>query len=260
MLNGDAEAALRNAYARSASEIDIPAAVTERLAGRDYHPRGTHPRRGAAVLAAGVIATGAVVGAYALGAGRQGTTIHLASYSLKLPSEYIPESTGAAACNPYGKGKVVIAGRGFTQPPEPAIATAADQAGGCVSITLSPAFTPAAPGAPLKISVSSAGGPFQGHPVGLDGSQGWVGVGTLSPGGTQQELLVLFVPASGGQVQDFMVVATGMSDAELVSVVSSGLSVPSSGSAATTVPAATTTLAPSATTTSPVTTIEDGQA
>jgi hypothetical protein len=256
MLNSDTESALRSAYARATGEIDIPTAVTERLAGHEYHPRGTRPGRAAGALAAaGVIATGAVAGAHALGAGPQHTTIHLASYSLKLPSQYTPESTGSAACDPYGGKKVIIAGRGFTQTPEPAIAAAADQAGGCVSITLSPAFTPAAPDAPLRVSVSSAGGLFQGHPVEVDGSRGWVGAGTFTSGGTQQDVLVLFVPAPGGQVQDFMVVATGMSDAELVSIVSSGLSVPSQPSATTTALVATTTLPPSATTSSPVTTI-----
>jgi len=53
----------------------------------------------------------------------------------------------------------------------------------------------------------------------------------------------------------FMVVATGMSDAELVSVISSGLSAPSQANTTTTASAAATTLPPSATTSSPVTTI-----
>ena len=258
MLNSDTESALRSAYARSTGGVDIPLAVTERLAAYDYHPRGNRPRQVAlALAAAGVVAAGASAGAYALESGPGQTTIHLASYSLRLPAKYTPESSGSAACNPFGRKQVTFIPP-VTQPAEPAMAAAADQDGGCVLITLGPAFTPSATASPLKVSVISGDGPFQGHTVEVDGYQAWVGSGAFTPTGTQQEVLVLFVPAPGGQVRDFTVTATGMSDAELVSVVSSGLSVPSQGSpttTATTAPSATTTLPPEATTTSPVTTM-----
>ena len=226
MLNSDTETALRSAYARSIGGVDIPPAVTERLAGQDYHPRGNRPRQVAAALAAaGVVATGTAAGAHALGFRPDQTTIRLASYSLSLPSKYTPESTGSAACNPFD-GKQVTFVPPVTQPVEPAMAAAAAQGGGCVFVALGPAFTPSATAGPLKVSIITRDGPFQGHAVEVDGYQAWVGSGTFATTGTQQEVLVLFVPAPDGQVRDLMVTTMGMSDTELVSVVSSGLSVP----------------------------------
>ena len=161
----------------------------------------------------------------------------------------------AQAAYPAGFG---FSGGRAARADEPAIASAADQAGGCVAMGFTMPYTPGAPDAPLVLTKPEAN-----QPVEVDGYQGWAGawtwtgndfngIPTLS--GTTQQVLNLTVPAPGGQVQDLTIAAMGISEAQLLSIVVSGLTSPTTGTEGTsTVPVASTT-APSATTTAPAAT------
>jgi hypothetical protein len=51
--------------------------------------------------------------------------------------------------------------------------------------------------------------------------------GVSVPNGTQHVALTLQLPASGGQTQDLQVAVAGISEQQLISIVSSGLTTPS---------------------------------
>ena len=56
-----------------------------------------------------------------------------------------------------------------------------------------------------------------------DGSSDLTMNGVSVPSGTTHEFLTLHLPASGGQVQDLQVAVAGISEQQLVAIVSSGL-------------------------------------
>ena len=209
------------------------------------------PRRGRKrLLAAGALAAAVAVGVavpLALGAAGSSarsagdvTTLHLAAFSLRLPASYHHVSSVPVTCYPgVWVGYVLPAGSATptlpTPPNEPGIVAAVDQAGGCVAIGLTNSYTPGAAGAPFV-----AARPNATQPVQVDGYQGWVGTREDVAAGNPQVVMDLTIPTPGGQVQDLLVGATGISQAQLVSIVSSGLSLPSAGAGPlTTLPSAT---------------------
>jgi hypothetical protein len=90
------------------------------------------------------------------------------------------------------------------------------------------------------------------EPVQVEGYQGWVGTwtwlgsglnggdmmvdGVPTPSGSTEEVLDLTVPTSDDQVKDLTVAATGLTAAELVSMVAAGLTTPAAAAATTTAP------------------------
>ena len=87
----------------------------------------------------------------------------------------------------------------------------------------------------------------------MDLDRGWFnGIPTVS--GATQQVLNLTVPAPGGQVQDLTIAAMGISRAQLLSIVASGLTSPTTGTEGTSTVPVTSTTSPSVTTTGPAAT------
>jgi hypothetical protein len=264
MLSQDVEVGLRDAMTRVASEVQLPAGLAERVRGREYKVQGNRK-----AIAAMTVASVAVV---ALGAGAPlalsvahwpsagGTTVRLASFSLRLPRGYHKMADPAPDCGlildyvwPFqptptsppappdmvSQQKMVVS--------QPKIATAVDKAGGCVYIAASWTFTPGTGAGPQIFPT-----PSYRTALHIDGYHGWIGSVDWAqlpgphqlwvvpkggfepwPTGTEQ-VLDLTVPDRYGQVQDFTVAAKGISQPELVSIVSSGLALSSVPRTATT--------------------------
>jgi hypothetical protein len=243
MLSEELEQALREKFSGLEARAKVPASIEARLAQRDYHPRaGYRGLATAAAASAAVVATSVAVPLALHSDGRTATTLRLASYSLRLPGRYHDVISGSVLCNPlalfaFAPHPGVTPPGPNSQPAEPGIASAADQAGACVSIGMSAAFTP---GSPDQIWVATK--PSVTQPVDIDGYQGWVGTwtwqgaglnggdmlinGVPTPNGSTEEVLALTVPESDGQLQYFAVAATGVNAAQLVSIVSSGVTLP----------------------------------
>lgn len=245
MLSEGLEQALRAKFSSLDARAKLPPSIEGRLVQRDYHPRTRHHGFAAAAAAsAALVATGVAV-PLALGAsGGTPTTLRLASYSLRLPSRYHAVKSGSVLCNPlllfaYVPHAGVTPPGPSSHPAEPGIVSAADQAGACISVGMSAPYTPGSPDATFIATK-----PRVTEPVQIDGFQGWVGTwtwigegqnggdmmidGVPTPSGSTEEELVLTVPAADGQLQYFAVAATGVTAAQLVSIVSAGLTLPAS--------------------------------
>lgn len=256
MLDTETETALRRAFAKSTVGIEVPTAVTERLASHDYHPRSGHRGVAATALASVVaVGTGVPVALHALGPGpaglsaNQGTVLRLASYSLRLPDGYHQASSVPPKCSRYSVLPEGASG-GPTRLPQPAIGSAVAQAGGCLVFALG-ALSQAGPQAGPSAAIVLPR--FVTQPVTIDGYQGWVGA--PEPGTAELDLTV---PVSNGRAQQLMFMAVGVTPATLVQIVSSGLTSmkapPATSAPATSAPAAATTTAPVASTTVPAAT------
>ena len=262
MLSEELEQTLRAKFSRLEGRAKVPPAVEARLAQHDYRPRAGH--RGlatAATASVALVATGVAVPLAVHANEGTTTTLRLTSYSLRLPARYQEVRAGSVLCNPLALFAYVPTPGGTppgppTRPAEPGIVSAADQAGACVSIGMNAPYTPGAPGATFI-----ATRPRVTEPVHVSRYQGWVGTwtwtgsglnggdmvvdGVPTPSGSTEEILDLTVPASDDRVQDLTVAATGVTAAELVLMVSAGLSTPPAAAATTTAPA------PGGTTTGP---------
>ncbi len=253
MLSEELEHALRAKFSRLEDRAKVPPLVAARLAQYDYQPRAGHRALATvAAASAAVVATAIAVPLAVHARGASGTTLRLASYSLRLPARY-QEVKGSVLCNPLALFAYVPTPGGTppgppTRPAEPGIVSAADKAGACVSIGMSAPYTLGAPGATFIATK-----PRVTEPVQVEGYQGWVGTwtwigsglnggdmvvdGVPTPSGSTEEVLDLTVPAGDDQVQDLTVAATGVTGAQLVSMVSAGLTTPAAAASTTAAPA-----------------------
>lgn len=179
-----------------------------------------------AVAGLAVLLAGAIPGAHA----GHDARLQLAGYSFTLPngSREVPASPAACA---IGAGVIYTPGpgEGAGNADQPAIANAVTAGGGCVSMLLTDPYTPGAGNAPSE--------PFpvvDQHQVQIGTDTGTIGTykvvgenmtfnGTPVPTGTEHLELNLQIPASDGQVQDLQVAAAGLSEQQLVTIVTSGL-------------------------------------
>lgn len=216
-------------------------------------PKPSHAKE--KVLAGAVVAAAVMAGValpLALHASARpaklGTTLRLASYSLRLPTSYHQVDAAPLFSAPNALfGYEPVAGATppalQTQPSEPRIVAAVDQTGGWVSMALSGSYTPGEPDAPFLLEK-----PSQAQQIQIDGynavigSGSWVdfrgrpvpGYGRAKLSGQLpvyasrqvQQVVVVSLPVPGGQAQDLAVIAGGLSESQLVSIVSEGLSLP----------------------------------
>lgn len=262
-LDQQQETSLREVFARCAAEVRVPAGGAERLAARDYRPQGHGQALARRTLASAALAAAAAaaVPIAAQAGGPTRTTLKLASYSLRLPARYHEVEAATVSCDPLSlfafAPHIGVTPPGPTsQPAEPGIVSAADKAGACVSVGMSAPFTP---GSPDHIWVATK--PSVTQPVDIAGYRGWAGTWTwqgagLKGGdlmingvpvanGSTEEVLALTVPGNDGQLQYFAVAATDVTTAQLVSIVTAGLTPPATATTPTTAaPVAATTTAP----------------
>ena len=206
------------------------------------------PRRPRLLRFAGVAAgIAAIAAAITVTLGGSGTTgpaplgpsqLRLASFTFHLPRNSHAVSSTPAACA-IG-GYVVYTpgpGEGASNAHQPAIAEAVTGNGGCVSMLLTNPYTPGAANAPRP-----AFPVIDQHPVQIGSDSGTIGTyeflggsnttvhGVKIPSGTRDTELNLQIPTSDGQVQDLQVAVAGITEQQLVSIVSSGLNPQQSGS------------------------------
>jgi hypothetical protein len=191
---------------------------------------------------AAAVSAGAVL---ALGSGTaqparvrlDGPRLHLAAYHFALPKDASPVAATPAACaipaSVVYPGDAPPSDVGATSASEPAIANAVTSAGGCLSMTITNAYTPGSADAPTPAFM------FAKSPITVDGDTGDVGTqeligrdanggpltinGVTVPSGTTDNALDLEIPVADGQVQMLLVTAAGVSQSELQSIVASGL-------------------------------------
>jgi hypothetical protein len=170
-----------------------------------------------------------------------GSELHLAAYRFVLPRDATPVAATLAACA-LGAGVVVYptvtaadeSRIGVSTPDQPAIASAVTGQGGCVSMLLTNAYTPGSDLTPVP------GFPFLDQtPITIDGDSGDIGTqefiggdgsggdatvhGSAMPSGTENNELTLTIPTANGQDELLIVTAAGVSQAQLQSIVASGL-------------------------------------
>ena len=235
---------LGDALSRELHELAGQLTPAPNLADRVIRRRRAGRRRARLSGVGGVIAALAV--AAVLTFGRSGTPaqtqlgqsrLRLASYTFKLPRRAHAVSATPAAC---AIGAVVTynaaPGGSPSSPQQPTIAQAVTANGGCVSMLLTAPYTPGGANAP-----SEAFPVLDQHPVQIGPYTGTVGTaevvgsgsngssdltinGVSVPSGTTHQFLTLHLPAKGGQIQDLQVAVAGISEQQLVAIVSSGLS------------------------------------
>jgi hypothetical protein len=166
------------------------------------------------------------------------TSLRLSSYSLKLPARYKLAAFVSTPCQPllvveYLPGEPEAS---VSQADEPAVASAVNSAGGCVAMAL---VGPYVPGGPQTPTIDGIGGGqvapdhHLGQPVQVGSYRALLGSvyiqGANAQGvpwpdnGTTQPVLDVTIPAAGEQVENLVIVAVGLSPAQLVSLVSSNL-------------------------------------
>ena len=229
---------LADALSKAFRDLSTERALSPDLADRIVY-RGRAARRRAR-LAAGV-ATGAlvlVVGLVVLMSGRPAplahtsqTQLRLASYTFKLPAgaHAVPATPSACA---LGAGVIYLPGpgEGASRADQPPIASAVTSAGGCVSMILTNPYVAGAPNAPEEPFPAIDKQSVQiGSYIGTLGTYEIIGSdmtinGVPIPSGTQQVVLNLQIPAQGGEIRDLQVAAAGITEQQLVSIVTSGLS------------------------------------
>lgn len=192
-------------------------------------------RRGRAVgaMVAGTVAAGAAIVLTAGGAGSPAPSpqLRLASFRLRLPEHSQVLAPGSHRCLPaiVMYPNVYFPSGGPPNPTEPAIVSAVTGDGGCVSVLLTSPFTPGSSEAPTPFMDEQSAKPIQiGSYQGTAGPATWIGSdmsyqGIAIPSGTTQSILSLEVPAAGGQLEDLVFAAEGVSEQQLISIVSSGL-------------------------------------
>lgn len=216
--------------------------------------RGSRRRRVhlAAAASALVAAAAATAIPLSLGAGSpaasRGTkgaapVMQLASYRLRLPANYRLMAVITSDCHPYLLFKPPTNPWNGAMPGPSSfaseVASVASAAGECVFMALLPPYTPtAAIPNPEQVTLSGA------EQVQVGQYQAWVGTTTandaahapaegdaiVKPGGQTQVLgdetmLYVEIPLAGGQAQDLVVGASGLTQSQLASLVANGLSV-----------------------------------
>jgi hypothetical protein len=118
---------------------------------------------------------------------------------------------------------------GPANPTESGIVSAVTSDGGCISVLLTAPFTPGSSGAPTPFMDEQSAKPVQiGTYHGTAGPATWVGSdmsykGIAIPSGTTQSIITLDVPTAGGKIEDLVFAAEGVTEQQLISIVSSGL-------------------------------------
>jgi hypothetical protein len=229
------EASLRQAVGRTLSEIEVPPALVDRLAEREY-PLGRSHRALVALVGAAVIAVavGALLGLTGWRTGARDASgrveLQLASYRLALPGGYHLRGAGSAPC--VDEVQASMPALPATEPTaasplaaaKPRVAEAATAAGGCVLMLLTAPFSPF-PGQDGDPNI-----PPGSHEVAVGPYRAW-----LMPRGHWQPYaadgrpvaengLVVQDAVGNGQVRDLVIGCTGLSRAALVSLVAKGLS------------------------------------
>lgn len=229
------ERALSGALVDLVGEVEpdprICDAVLERHARQRRRSRAA---TGAAALAAVTAVAGLVIALTVGGtAAARRPQLTLASFKLRLPARAHVLAPGSHVCLPaiVMYPSTTLPSGGPANPSEPKVVSAATGDGGCVSILLTAPFTAGSADAPTPFNDADT------HPVHIAGYDGTIGTATWTggnmtyngiaiPDGTTQSELTLQVPVAGGQMEDLMFAAEGLSQQQLVSIVSSGLSSP----------------------------------
>lgn len=207
------------------------------------HPRlyervlAGHARRRRVRVAGTTVALTVVAGAaVALTSGGAGSPapspqLQLASFKLRLPEHSQVLAPGSHRCLPamvMYPGTSVPSG-GPANPTESAIVSAVTAGGGCISVLLTSPFTPDSSGAPTPFMDEQSAKPVHiGSYQGTAGPATWIGSdmsykGITIPSGTTQSIISLQVPEAGGHVEDLVFAAEGVSEQQLISIVSAGL-------------------------------------
>ena len=200
--------------------------------------RRVRPPQGAGALAAVIAVAGLGVALSTGGsAAPHRAQLTLPSFKLRLPPRSHVLAPGSHVCLPaiVSYPSTNVPSGGPANPSEPQVVSAATGDGGCVSILLTAPFTPGSDNAPTRFNDTDP------TPVTIGGFHGTIGTATWQgggmtydgisiPNGTMQSELTLQVPAAGGQVEDLLFAAEGLSRQRLVSIVSSGLSAPATSS------------------------------
>ncbi len=238
------EQQLGDALSRELHELVRELSPRPDLADHVIRRRRDGRRRGrVAGVGAGIVAIAAAVVVTLGSSGTPGSTqlgsahLRLASYTFRLPRGAHAVSATPAACA-VGAAVVYIPdpGEGVSNPDQPAIAKAVTANGGCVSMLLTDPYTSGAANAPKEPNYPVDQQQVQiGSYTGTIGTYAIIGAdmtfhGVPVPSGTRQTVLNLTLPTSGGQVQDLQVAAAGITEQQLVSIVSSGLTPQQSGS------------------------------
>ena len=195
--------------------------VTSSSRRRCRVPR-SHRRVYLAGVAASLVAAAGVAVPLSLGAGSPAAShasnsrapvIQIGSYRLRLPSSYRLTSADASGCQPFVVAKL----------PDSQVVHAASASEKCLYMETLPPYTPSGGGDPNTSSLPDE----QKVQVNQYDAQ----VGTTPPasvgGSAVAETTTLYVevPVAGGQIQDLVVSADGLSPTALVTLVAKGLSV-----------------------------------
>jgi hypothetical protein len=227
--------AFRQALREPIEALSPPADLADRIIRQRRSGRRRTGLAGTGVAVAALAITIAVIlGGHAPGAARLGSArLRVASYTFKLPrgAHAVAASAAPAAC---AIGAYVVytpgAGGGTSTADQPTIAQAVTSNGGCVSMLLTNPYTPGAADAPREAfpvvdqhAVQIGSDPGTVGTYEIVGGPGLTFNGVPVPSGTRQTVLNLQISASGGLTQDLQVAVAGISEQQLVSIVSSGL-------------------------------------
>jgi hypothetical protein len=159
--------------------------------------------------------------------------LRLAGYDFSLPAGSKTVAATPAACAVgVGVGYTPGAGEGASDANQTTVVQAVTGQGGCVAMLITDPFTPGASNAPQEpFSVVDQHQVQVGSYTGTIGTYAVTGSdmtidGTPIPDGTQHIEINLEIPASDGQVQDLQVAVAGLSEEQLIAIVSSGLRTP----------------------------------
>jgi hypothetical protein len=159
-----------------------------------------------------------------------GPVMDLASYRLRLPSNYRLTKTTDSSCPVEGVGfsspSHGHAGASSSTANVPGYATqlvaAANAEGACLYAVLAPPYTPTAADPDPEAGTYESSPPVQVGPY--EGRAGtWTAVAKPSGATSQQAALYVELPVAGGQMQDLAVSSYGLSEPALISLVADGL-------------------------------------
>jgi hypothetical protein len=158
----------------------------------------------------------------------RGTLIRLDALTIRLPSGYRVVKSATAYCDlgavGYSWPAPTAQGMKTTASPEPqypAIQTAATADGGCVSMLLTPPGSVGSAGLPGLINPSTESALQVGPYSGIVGTPQYT-LGT-PPAGSSEIVLEVQIPSTAGQAQELVVATAGLTQDQLVSIVSQGL-------------------------------------
>jgi len=205
-----------------AAETALRSPAETPSSGRRCRVPRSHRRAYLAWAAASIVAAAGVAVPLSLGAGSPAVSranvsgapvMQIGSYRLRLPSSYRLTSADASGCQPF-----VVAKSSDSQ-----VVHAANASDKCLYMETLPPYTPSGGGDPDTSSLPDE----QKVKVNQYDAQ----VGTTPPasvgGSAVAETTTLYVevPVAGGQIQDLVVSAAGLSPTALVTLVAKGLSV-----------------------------------